>query len=326
MQDFYGRHIDYMRVSITDRCNLRCRYCMPNNIPLDQMSEILSYEEIEEICRAAADVGIRKIKVTGGEPLVRRGCPQLVGKIKCIPGIEQVTLTTNGVLLPQYLTELQENGINAINISLDTLDREQYAQITGHDRLEDVLKGISLCVRQGIPVKLNAVLMPEINAGGWEQLIRIAELYPVDVRFIEMMPIGYGKQFTSVDNRALLMQLQSLYPQIQPDMNKHGNGPAVYYHIPGFQGSIGFISALHGRFCGTCNRIRLTSHGLCKPCLCYEDAVDLRQLLRSDAENDNTQERLRSGIKQAIAMKPKQHCFEALSRITEIKQMVQIGG
>ncbi len=333
MQDFYGRSIDYMRVSITDRCNLRCRYCMPDDIQLDQMKEILTYEEIEEICRAAAELGIRKLKVTGGEPLVRKGCPKLIGRLKQIPGIEQVTLTTNGVLLKKYLPELQKNGIDAVNVSLDTLDREHYAQITGQDVLEDVQEGIRLAVEKGIRVKINSVLIPGLNEGSWEELIRMAEEYPVDVRFIEMMPIGYGKAYRAVDNGTLLRQLQDHYPDIRPDGKTHGNGPAVYYYIPGFQGSIGFISAVHGRFCGSCNRIRLTSMGNCKPCLCYEDSVDLRRILRGESEGSETEgaqavrrELLLDGIRQAISMKPKQHCFEALSHITEVKQMVQIGG
>ncbi len=328
MQDSYGRNIDYMRVSITDRCNLRCRYCMPNDIALDQMNEILTYEEIEEVCQAAADIGIRKIKVTGGEPLVRRGCPELVGKLKRIPGIEQVTLTTNGVLLKRYLPELLENGIDAVNVSLDSLDRQQYAQIAGQDRLVDVLEGIHQAVSLGITVKINAVLLPGINDRNWQQLVELSREYPIDVRFIEMMPIGYGRSYTAVDNGALLAKLQKAYSHIQPDLKRHGNGPAVYYHIPGFQGSIGFISAVHGRFCSSCNRIRLTAHGKCKPCLCYEEFVDLRELLRSEQSDERIERRvlLQNGLKQAISMKPAQHCFEVLSRITEMKQMVQIGG
>ncbi|MDO4617513.1 MAG: GTP 3',8-cyclase MoaA [Lachnospiraceae bacterium] len=329
MEDFYGRNIDYMRVSITDRCNLRCRYCMPEDIQLNQMSEILTFEEIEEICQAAADIGIKKLKVTGGEPLVRLGCPELIGKLKKIPGIEQVTLTTNGILLKQYLPELVENGVDAINVSLDSLDREQYASLSGKDRLEDVLEGIHAAAACNIPLKINSVLIPGYNDGSWEQLVELAAGNPLDVRFIEMMPIGYGKKYTAVDNGTLLSQLQAKYPDMQSDSKKHGNGPAVYYRIPGFQGSIGFISAVHGRFCGSCNRIRLTSQGKCKPCLCYDESVDLRQLLRGGQEETGPETRrilLQEGLKKAVSMKPAQHCFEALSRITEVKQMVQIGG
>ena len=324
MQDQYGREIDYMRVSVTDRCNLRCQYCMPNGIELLPKSEILTSEEIEMVCRAAAENGVRKLKVTGGEPLVRGGCAELIGRLKKIEGIEQVTLTTNGVLLGQYADRLLENGLDAVNISLDSLDRETYRQITGRDELDQVLESIEKILQAEIPVKINTVLQKGVNDREWKELIRLAEKSPIAVRFIEMMPIGFGKQFEPVYNEALLAQLKTEYPETVEDTKIRGNGPAVYYKIPGYCGSVGFISAIHGKFCGSCNRIRLTSLGKLKPCLCYGETYDMRAVLRD--EFPQKQERLGKLLREAIQKKPKQHCFEEEKEITEDRKMVQIGG
>ena len=241
MLDQYGRIIDYLRISITDRCNLRCRYCMPDGVELAPMESVLTYEEIEVICQEAAELGIKKIKITGGEPLVRIGCADLIGKLKRIPGIEQVTLTTNGVLLGKYLKALMENGLDAVNISLDSLHREKYQQITGRDELQQVLESIEKAVDAGLKVKVNSVLQRDINGEEWDTLILLAKKYPLDVRFIEMMPIGFGRQFEPVYNEELLKMLKEKYPEIETDNRVHGNGPAIYYHIPGFKGSVGFI-------------------------------------------------------------------------------------
>ncbi len=325
MWDSRERQIDYMRVSITDRCNLRCRYCMPEGIALKEMEEILTYEEIEMVCRAAAKVGIRKFKITGGEPLVRKGCPQLIGRLKQIPGIEQVTLTTNGVLLTEMMRALREDGLDAVNISLDTLDRKKYQEITGRDELRRVLEGIDRAVSEGIPVKVNAVLQRGINDKEWESILELARERRLDVRFIEMMPIGFGNRDESISNEILKKQISEKYGALEEDYSVHGNGPAVYYHIKGFQGSVGFISAIHNKFCAGCNRIRLTSVGEIKPCLCYKDTVSLKEILRGQTAGKK-EERLIEAIKTAIRMKPEAHCFEKQEEITEDGKMVQIGG
>lgn len=325
MKDQYGRIVDYMRVSITDRCNLRCRYCMPEGIDLVSMEEILTYEEIERICTAAANTGIRKLKITGGEPLVRRGCAGLISRLKQISGIEQVTLTTNGVLLKEQIQDLKAAGLDAVNISLDSLNREQYQEITGRDQLPLVLESIESVLESGIAAKVNSVLLISVNENEWEDLAGLAKRYPLDVRFIEMMPIGYGRQFEAVSNEEIKQKLQQTYPEMETDERKHGNGPAQYYRIPGFQGSIGFISAIHGKFCGSCNRIRLTAQGLLKPCLCYGETYDLRSALRMENQEDG-ERLLRKRIQNAVSGKPKQHCFEELQEITEDRKMVQIGG
>lgn len=322
MTDKYGRTIDYMRVSIIDRCNLRCRYCMPTDIEWLPPQEILTLEEITEICRQASLIGIRKIKITGGEPLIRKGCIELIRMIKAIPGIQQVTLTTNGVLLAQYAGQLYEEGLDAINVSLDTLDREKYIKITGYDLLPDVLKGISAIEKYKIPLKINSVLQRGVNDSDWQQLAGLAKDRSIDVRFIEMMPIGHGKQFVSISNRELLQKIREHFGPIEEVTKTRGNGPATYCHIPGFAGNIGFISAIHGKFCHACNRIRLTSTGQIKPCLCYEDHISLKEAVRS-GQNEKIQKLLLSAIDQ----KPAGHCFnEDQSMVTEKHEMAQIGG
>lgn len=338
MRDSYGRTIEYMRISITDRCNLRCKYCMPQGISQVSMNEILTYEEIELICRAAVETGINRFKITGGEPLVRLGCAQLIGKIKRIPGVEQVTLTTNGVLLSQYISELMKNGLDAVNVSLDTLDGDIYREITGSDALDKVREGIELAVKKGLPVKINSVLQKGVNEKEWKQLAEFARAEKIDVRFIEMMPIGYGKNRKAVSGEELRKMFEEAYPDIQKDNCVHGNGPAIYYKIPGFSGSVGFISAIHGKFCESCNRIRLTSTGELKPCLCYGDSMDLKDIVRErtsisgnslsekDKAEKETVERVKQAIETTIRNKPREHCFESLREITEERQMVQIGG
>ncbi|MDO4313524.1 MAG: GTP 3',8-cyclase MoaA [Eubacteriales bacterium] len=329
MRDSYKREINYMRISITDRCNLRCKYCMPEGIRLVSMEEILTFEEIEQICRAAVRTGITRFKITGGEPLVRLGCPELIGMIKGIPGVEQVTLTTNGVLLGQYLERLMENGLDGVNVSLDTLKPSVYEQITGYDKLAEVRESIRRAVDIGLAVKINSVLQQGIDMEEWEALAALTLEERVDVRFIEMMPIGYGKCRQGISGEEVLHRLTEQYPGIERDTSVHGNGPAVYYRIPGAPGSVGFISAVHGRFCDSCNRIRLTAKGELKPCLCYGDSINVRDIIRRMAERGGEEALLQNtekAIREAIMRKPRMHCFDMCENMTESRQMVQIGG
>ncbi|MCI8269628.1 MAG: GTP 3',8-cyclase MoaA [Lachnospiraceae bacterium] len=346
VKDIHGRNIDYMRISITDRCNLRCKYCMPEGIDCVKRWEILSLEEIREIVACGASLGIRHIKITGGEPLVRKDCCHLVELLKSVSGIETVTITTNGVLLEPYLKPLLKAGIDGINISLDTLERNLYQEITGQDQLDQVLKAIRQAVDYGILVKVNAVAAKfreekGSEAGNWRGLVELARRLPVHVRFIEMMPVGYGKSFQSTDPKMLLEEIRREYPGLKKDERMHGFGPAVYYRIPGFLGSIGVIRAMHGKFCGECNRVRLTSQGFLKGCLCYEDGVDLRALLRDGAEmpeqdkhyqwikrenEAEIQRRLKEAMRRVIWEKPAAHCFERPERMTERRGMSAIGG
>ena len=326
MRDRYGRTIDYMRVSITDRCDLRCRYCMPEGIELVPMRDVLTFEEITEICQQAAALGITKLKVTGGEPLVRAGCPELVAMLKGIPGIEQVTMTTNGVRLKEHLPALLEAGLDAVNISLDSLERDRYAAITGRDALPAVLEGLQAALESRLRVKLNVVLQRGMNEAEWFSLAALAERRRMDVRFIEMMPIGCGREIPGVSNETLLAALRERFPDLEEDHTVHGNGPAVYVRLPGWLGGVGFISAIHGRFCQSCNRIRLTAQGQVKPCLCFGETVNLMPLLRGDLSEAKRCAALRSALREAIMSKPRQHCFEETDQITETGRMVSIGG
>lgn len=322
MRDSFGREINYLRLSITDRCNLRCRYCMPNDgVPPTAHDELLRYEELLRVAAAAVSLGIDRFKVTGGEPLVRRGCTDFIRTLKALPGVKQVTLTTNGLLLPPLLDELYAAGLDGVNISLDTLDNAQYQRLTRRPHTADeVLNAVRLCAAR-LPTKVNAVLLPE-TADQLILLAKLAQIMPIDVRFIERMPLGAGDNDQTIRADAALDRLRAHWPELAPVNTTHGNGPARYFHAPGMQGCIGLIDAVSHSFCGHCNRLRLTSTGLLKPCLCYEQGVDLHPLLRGGADDAA----LRDAIREAILQKPAAHCFTKRDHITEHHSMNQIGG
>ena len=314
-----------MRLSVTDRCNLRCRYCMPTGIEKIAMTGILTYEQLHEICEAGVECGITRFKVTGGEPLVRLGVTDFIRNINDIPGVEKVTLTTNGVLLAPMAEDLAKAGVDCINVSLDTLRHDRYKEITGFDKLDETLAGMKAALDAGVRVKTNTVLQRGENEDEWEDLVMLAKDMPVDVRFIEMMPIGFGREFDPVYNDDMLERIRDRWPGVEEDLTYHGNGPAVYVSIPGFKGSVGFISAMHGKFCDTCNRLRLSSTGKLKPCLCFGDTVDLMDVLKEE-DPAKRKEGLVLAIKKAIEIKPGEHRFENPSDITEDREMIDIGG
>lgn len=321
MTDRYGRTIDYLRVSVTDRCNLRCRYCMPEDLPFLQHEEILTYEEIVRICAIGAKLGIRNLKITGGEPLVRKGCTGLMRALKALPGIEHVTITTNGVLLEEHLADLVALGVDGVNISLDTLDREGYRRITGRDELPKVLSALQAAMAAGLRVKLNCVPMAE---SGMEQLLAIAAMArenPLDVRFIEMMPLGHGRAFCPLPSGQLEGAVRTTFPSLAPSEQKRGFGPARYYASSEFRGAVGFIEAVSHNFCGSCNRVRLTSEGFLKLCLCYGEGLDLRALLRGGADDNE----IEGALVAAIMGKPARHSFDE-GGAGEGRNMSQIGG
>ena len=325
MKDKYGREIDYLRISITDRCNLRCVYCMPEegieSIPHD---EILTYDEILRICEIVSELGIRKIKITGGEPLVRKDIVNLIRDIKNIDKIEQVTLTTNGILLHEMLDDLYDAGIDAINISLDTLNKDNFKKITRRDGLEKVLMSIDKAYDLGIRVKINCLAIRDFNLRELVEIASFAKDREIDVRFIELMPIGFGKKYTQIDNDEILSILESRFGTFEIVTEKRGNGPAKYYRNQNMKGCIGFISAISHEFCESCNRIRLTSSGFLKLCLHYNKGIDLKEPIRNGISDED----LKKLIHDTIWNKPISHKFGHASeeQDIELKNMVQIGG
>lgn len=323
MLDRYGRVINYLRISVTDRCNLRCCYCMPEGVQDVGMKDILTFEEIWEIVRTGVSLGITHIRITGGEPLVRKGCVDLIRGIREIPGVETITMTTNGVLLGNYGKQLKEAGVDGVNISLDTLDPEEFYKITGKRELQEVLAGIRAVKTAGLPVKLNAVNRKELDP---IPLVRYAQEENLPLRFIEMMPVGYGKKYVGRSNEELRETLEAVCGKAecmtnQEELSRMGSGPAVYYQFSDLKVPVGFISAIHGKFCDTCNRVRLTAEGYLKLCLCYDEGEDLRRVLR-EGEKEN----LRTIMEQTIFRKPAAHCFEHPTEMTETHEMVKIGG
>ena len=322
MFDCYQREIHYLRLSVTDLCNLRCRYCMPDGVEKLEREAVLTYEEFLRLAALFAQCGIDTVRVTGGEPLVRKNVAQLVAGLKAIPGIRKVTMTTNGILLAQQLPALLAAGLDSVNISLDTLRPEVFRQITARDEFAAVQAGLQAALESGIPVKLNCVPQAGVNEGELEDLAALAENRPLQVRFIEMMPIGYGAAMPCISGPELRQRFARRWPELQPLTEAaFGDGPAVYYTVPGWQGSIGFIAAVHGKFCASCNRVRLTSQGFLRPCLASEAGCDLRALLRSGA--DDTQ--LLAAIRETIWAKPREHHFED-SSMPATRGMYRIGG
>ena len=308
MFDAYGRNIHYLRLSVTDLCSLRCRYCMPEGVEKLAHGDILTYEEFLRLAALFARCGVDTVRVTGGEPLVRPGVEQLVAGLKATPGIRKVTMTTNGVRLAEKLPAL--------------LDAETFRRITARDELAHVLEGIRAALASGIPVKLNCVPQAGVNEGELETIAALAQEYPLQVRFIEMMPIGCGAALPCLSGPELLARLARRWPQLRLVSGAaFGDGPAVYYTAPGWQGSVGFIAAVHGKFCGSCNRVRLTSQGFLRPCLASETGTDLRALLRGGASD----EQLLQAIREVVFEKPREHHFEDRS-MPATRGMYQIGG
>ncbi len=306
IRDGFERTIDYMRVSITDRCNLRCIYCMPSGgIKPIAYREILRYEEIVRIIRVAARLGVRRVRLTGGEPLVRKNIPCLIQQIKDIEGIQDLSLTTNGILLDQYADKLAEAGLDRVNVSLDSLHPGRFREITKGRDIGLVLKGIESAERAGlVPIKINMVPIRGINDDEVLEFARLTFLSSFQVRFIEFMPFGSRETWSperfipSDEIRAAVEKIGPLTP-----VNLGGSGPARYYRFDGAVGVIGFISPLSDHFCSECNRLRLTSDGKLRPCLFSETEIDLKTAIRSGAPDDEVQ-RL---IRLAAAVKPKGH-------------------
>ena len=314
MKDQFERDITYLRVSVTDLCNLRCRYCMPDGVCQKRHEDILSFEEITEIVTAAAELGISKIRITGGEPLVRRGCVDLCRMIAGVPGIREIDLTTNGTLLPRYARELKDAGVTRVNISVDSLDPDKYADITGGGRLEDALAGIRAAAEAELtPIKLNTVLIGGFNDDEIPAFVELTRTTPVELRFIELMPMGgrFGPS-AYLPGDAVLERCPKLVP-----LPENG-GVARLYRLPDGLGRVGLISPLSRHFCATCNRLRLTSEGNLKPCLHSNQEISVR---------GKHGEELRETLRRAIFAKPQMHGVLDAEHMSEAgRTMNTIGG
>jgi cyclic pyranopterin phosphate synthase len=327
--DAYNRPISYLRISVTDRCNLRCEYCMPEEgVPSVAHEAILTYEEIETVVRAAAELEISKVRLTGGEPLVRLGVVDLVKMISGIPGIDDLAMTTNGTLLPRYASALAEAGLRRVNISVDSLRPERFARITRGGRLQDVLEGIETARRVGLdPVKMNTVVIRGMNDDEVVGFARQTIEEGWNLRFIELMPVGSGS-LVGDEWRQKVVTAEEMRRKIESELGpltaakaSVGNGPARYYRLPGANGTVGFITPISEHFCYRCNRMRLTADGQLRPCLLSDAEIDVRTPLRQGAGIAEIKELLLRGVQS----KPRKH--HLAESVTSLRRtMSQLGG
>jgi GTP 3',8-cyclase len=300
--DNFNRIINYLRISITDRCNLRCKYCVDEDFSFLPHDEVLRYEEIVRFVRICSELGVNKVRLTGGEPLVRKEISHLLKEINTINGIEDISLTTNGVYLGEKILELKEAGLRRINISLDTLKKEKFAFITGVDAFDNVLKGIEESIRAGLkPVKINTVIIKGFNDDEILDFARLAKKWGIHVRFIEFMPFGESNLWDSskiVPSNVIENLIKNTY-ELEPASNSE-RGPAKMFQIKDSFGKIGFISPVSSHICLECNRIRLTSNGMIRPCLFSDIEYDVKKLLRSNTKDQE----IKTFVSSAVKAKP----------------------
>ncbi len=319
MRDRINRTIDYARISVTDRCNYKCNYCMPQGYT-GSKTDKMSREEIVNIAENLAKLGIKNIKITGGEPLIRKDIVDIIADIKAIPEIEQVTITTNGYLLERHLLRFSEIGVDGINISIDAVDRELYKNITGFDEVDSVLSALKSAIALKMKnIKLNCVLIKGVNEVEYAKLAALAKEEDVCIKFIEMMPIGMGKENEVYTLDELHDCLSAEFGELHELKKRYGNGPAIYYRPKEFKGKIGFIGAMTHKFCDKCNRIRITSDGFLKTCLHYSGKVDLKPHLFKESMGEL--------IEREVLNKKEEHKFgDELACDIENMFMSEIGG
>jgi len=321
--DSWHRQINYLRISITDHCNLNCVYCSDRSFTHLPRTEVLTYEEIHRIINITAAMGINKVRLTGGEPLLRPDVTKLIRMIANTPGIDDIAATTNGTLLFKMAAELKAAGLHRVNVSLDTLKTDRFEEITRHNKLEEVIAGIAKANRIGlVPVKINMVVMRGKND---DEVIEFARKTITDgwnVRYIEDMPFGCSANEAGkmVSAHEIQERIKILGP-LEPWGTKKGNGPAKYFRFPGATGTVGFISPITEHFCNTCNRLRITADGHLRPCLLDDDEIDLKKAMRNGANDDA----LRALLQQAVVSKRERHHLNEGERAPE-KPMRQIGG
>ncbi|MFM8850335.1 MAG: GTP 3',8-cyclase MoaA [Cytophagales bacterium] len=325
--DNHGRPINYLRLAVTDRCNLRCFYCMPEEgIHYLPKKELLTFEEIERLVTLMASMGISKIRLTGGEPFVRTDLMQLIWKIRQIKGIQDIHITTNGVLTAPFIPELKELGIASMNLSLDTLDRDRFKQITRRDEFDKTWKVLQLLLTAKIPVKLNAVVMDGKNIDDIIPMVELAKDHPISVRFIEEMPFnGEGNHYAKLfwTHHKIVEHIRLAFPSLQK-VDDPKNSTAYHFQIPNFKGNIGVVAAFSRTFCGTCNRIRVTAQGLLKTCLYDDGVLNIKNLMREGRNDDE----LKQQLMKTFSNRPKDG-FEAEQKRSNKKvneSMSTIGG
>jgi cyclic pyranopterin phosphate synthase len=305
--DDYNRKINYLRLSVTDRCNLRCRYCMPEEgVEMIEHGDLLTYEEINKVIEVFARNGISKVRLTGGEPLVRRGVVDLVKGIAKIEGIKDLSLTTNGVLLKEYVKALAAAGLRRVNVSLDTLRPDRFAYITRRDKFKEVWEGIETALAHRLsPVKLNVVVIKGFNDDEIKDFARLSLTYPLHIRFIEFMPLGQANIWNGegVISSAQIMEEIAAIGELLPRGPEANDGPAKRYYLRGSAGEIGFISPISSHFCAQCNRLRLTPDGKIRTCLFSDEEIDLRGVLRAAGH----EEKIEDVLYQALQAKPEGH-------------------
>ncbi len=324
--DHHNRKITYLRVSVTDRCNLRCMYCMPvKDLKLLNHGDILSYEEILKVLQAAAEIGIEKVRLTGGEPLVRRHFMHLVKSVCQVSGFKDVSITTNGVHLKEKAQELFDAGVHRINVSLDTLNPVKYAKIAGRDCFRDAWEGLQEAEAVGFsPIKVNVVAIRGMNDDELLEFARLSVRKPYHIRFIEYMPIGHDSRWKAekyLSSDEIKSELETLGP-LQKVLRSSLDGPAERYRFESARGEIGFISGLSHHFCPACNRLRLTADGKLRPCLFTDDELDIKTPLR----NGCSREDLKRLFQEAIVRKPRQHPAKIRGKGAGRRPMSAIGG
>jgi len=326
MKDGYGRTIDYLRISLTDRCNFRCRYCMPpEGVTLSRHQDILSYEELLRVITILGEHGVNKIRLTGGEPLIRKGIVGFVRNIKKIGTITDLSMTTNGSLLGDMAQELKAAGLDRVNISIDTLDEGRFSDITGQGKLTEVLAGIESALAANLtPLKLNVVMTEVLSEADILYFIDKVQKLPIAVRFIEYMPVGPSGVKPGYDTLAIKEIINTVgRGMLEPTTVATGNGPAKYYRLPGAVGVVGFITAMSDHFCQSCNRMRLTADGKLKPCLLANHEIDIRTALRG-GEGDQVIYEL---FLQALEQKPIGHRLGDHGEGADLtRAMFQVGG
>jgi molybdenum cofactor biosynthesis protein A len=321
--DNYGRHINYLRLAVTDRCNLRCTYCMPSEgIDFLPQDSHISFEEMERLVKLITEMGVSKVRITGGEPFARKGLITFLQNITKLPKLKFIHITTNGVLTAPFIPVLKEMEISGLNVSLDTLQRVRFRQITGRDHLDAVLQTIKKIIEYEVPLKINTVVMDEFNCDEIIPIAQLAKDHSVQVRFIEQMPFNGGKDHGLLwPVHRIKDVIKAVYPTIEPTGDLIGN--VERYRIPGFKGEIGFIGSNSRTFCSTCNRIRITPKGLLKTCLYSEHGLELKTLLKAGKENLE----IKNAINQYCQNRFKNgHIAEQSSTFSHKKSMAQIGG